>query len=72
MELYRFQHPYNKDYIIIYALADNEQEILDCAASLESGDWEIEHLATLNEDLIDLRRTALKYSQNPNTVKTTV
>ena len=72
MELYRIQHPYDKDYIIIYALADNDQEVLDCVVSLYSGDWEIEHLATLNDGLIDLRGTALKYSQNRNTVKTTV
>jgi len=76
MELYRFQHPLDKDYITIYALAESDQDILHCAASLDSGNWGIEHLATLNSCLspmlIDLRGTAQKDSQNQNTAKTTV
>ena len=77
MELYRFQHPLDKDYITIYALVDSDQEVLYHAELLNSGSWEIEHLATLNSGLfpmlIDLRGTAPKgFGRHPKPARSEI
>jgi len=58
-------------------LADSDQEILHHAALLDSPNWEIEHLATLNSGLfpmlIDLRGTAPKgFGRHPKPARSEI